>query len=455
MSKKTMRVVAIILAALFVLSMLFAFAPRAEAEEMRLISGAMVKKRYEGGTRENTFDYWLYTPESFGEGDVQLPLIVSLHSGNGTGTDLDNLHLYDEGLCQYIYRGVTAPNAVVIMPQSPSGWWFHYGPQGEDTGCDGLMELIEHVVKTCNIDRDRIYITGVSRGGCATFLMVRRFPYYFAGAMPIASATNPYLCASIKTPMRIYHGREDLRTDELHMGNSVVAAEKIINENGGNCQLFILDGVGHGGQFVYWDYDNYDAMSWLFAQSKVDGLRDVNSSDWFGDCVKYVVEQKIFNGNGDGTFTPYAPLTRAMTAQILFNLYDDFAADRGFNTFSDVDPKAWYRPAVTWAASNGIMSEIDGKFRPNENIRRQELVTAAYRYMSFIGFDVSKPGKSVDLSQFTDGTSITGYDALAFRWAIGAGIITGYDDGTIRPDEEIKRAEAAAIFTRLTKGAMS
>lgn len=236
-------------------------------EERIQNSHTMTKNHYISDTCD--FEYWLYNPNLYS--NEKMPLIVSLHGGNGTGRNLDQLVNYDEGFCTYLYEGKTFPNAIVLMPQSPTGWTRDY---------DDLMELIEYIVKEYDINRSRIYITGVSRGGVATYEMLKLYPNYFAAAMPIASATYPYTCKDIKTPMRIYHGEYDLRNTggTVSMGDSVIAVEKLINENGGNCELFILPGVGHSGQFIYWDTENYDAMEWLLSQVNSNVIEDINDN---------------------------------------------------------------------------------------------------------------------------------------------------------------------------------
>ena len=209
----------------------------------------MEKYQYKSDTAE--FGYWLYLPNLPGDENEQLPLIVSLHSGNGTGRNLDQLIDYDNGMARFLHNGLLRPNAIILMPQSPTGWTRDY---------DDLMELIEYIANEYNVDKKKISLTGVSRGGVATFEMVIQYPNYFSAAVPIASAVDWGRCNVIKTPMRIYHGAGD-----TGMGFSVVEAEKVINNNGGQCELFLLKGVGHSGQFVYYEND-YGVIEWMTSQ---------------------------------------------------------------------------------------------------------------------------------------------------------------------------------------------
>ena len=477
MSKSINRIVTILLAILMLVPfvMFASTTPAAAVREPSLISGTMVKEHYDGSSSSSTYNYWIYRPENFDIYGEKLPLIVSLHGGNGTGTNLDQLHSYDEGFCKYIYEGKTAPEAVVLMPQSPSGWWFKYSDQGEIEGCKGLLELIEYVAYNNNIDKSRIYITGVSRGGVATFLMLRHCPDYFAAAMPIASATKPALCAGIKTPIRIYHGRYDLQNDETHMGNSVITATDIINNSGGNCELIIIEGIGHSGQFVYYDTENYDAMEWLYSHRKetivddpLDAFKDVSASSWYANSVLYVSNNGIFSGEGKGEFRPDDNMTRAMVVQSVFNLdaakdkvnhvvdfvdEDGQILDAGKNhtEFSDISKNDWCYTAVKWASNIGIVNGINGKFLPSRAISRQDFVTMLYRYSVLKGCVKQKTHQTSFIDSFADGDIVGSYSKDAISWAITNGIINGYNDGTLRPNMSVTRAEAAVIMERMAK----
>lgn len=228
-------------------------------------AGEMLQGYYAGSSAQASYGYWIYVPDSYNQlSDGQMPLIVSLHGANGTGVTLERMLNCDIGMATFLYQKKTSPNAIVLMPQSPTCWWYGYNVAQEQEGCAGLMELIEHIVEAYNVDRDRIYLTGVSRGGMVTYRMLLYYPDYFAAAMPIASAGDPNECASIKTPLRIYHGEQDL--SPMLMGPSVLAIAENISGNGGTCELYILEGVAHGGQHIYYDTKNYDAMEWLLAQ---------------------------------------------------------------------------------------------------------------------------------------------------------------------------------------------
>ena len=173
---------------------------------------------------------------------------------------------------------------------------------------------------------------------------------------------------------------------------------------------------------------------------------DVEDGSWFKDSVTYVTAREIFNGYDTGAFGPNDKMNRAMAAQIIYNL--EKGKPVSGNQFSDVAADAWYAPAVGWAAENGIVTGADGAYRPLENITRQDLVVILYRYAKMAKYDRTIDRK-VMLSNYADGTEVASYAADAMRWAITHGLITGYEDGSLRPKNTATRAEVAAMIQRL------
>ena len=99
---------------------------------------------------------------------------------------------------------------------------------------------------------------------------------------------------------------------------------------------------------------------------------DVSEKDWFYGAVEYVYSKGIMKGTSATTFSPKNSLTRAMVAQILYNLEGEPAVT-GDDGFTDVEPKNWWYEAVAWAAQNGVVNGYeDESFRPKREITRQE-----------------------------------------------------------------------------------
>lgn len=171
---------------------------------------------------------------------------------------------------------------------------------------------------------------------------------------------------------------------------------------------------------------------------------DVDSDDWFLAAVQYVYENDRMAGTSSTTFQPEVHLTRAMAAQVLYNL-EGQPAVTGDTTFTDAAAAGdWAVKAITWAEQTGVVAGIgDGLFDPTANVTREEFAQMMYNYASYKEYDLTLEG---DLSQFEDASAISGWAETAMSWANGSGLINGHDDSTIDPQGTTTRAQAASIL---------
>ena len=170
---------------------------------------------------------------------------------------------------------------------------------------------------------------------------------------------------------------------------------------------------------------------------------DVKSTAWYYNAVKYVYENNLMAGTGDTTFDPEVSLTRAMTAQLFYNL-EGKPAVTGDSTFTDVTSGHWAVDAITWAAENEVVAGIgEGLYDPDSNVTREQFAQMLYNYAKYKGYDLTATG---DLTQFPDAGSISGWAETALSWANGKGLINGHENGTIDPKGSTIRAQAASIM---------
>lgn len=156
------------------------------------------------------------------------------------------------------------------------------------------------------------------------------------------------------------------------------------------------------------------------------------------------------NGISDDLFSPAQKLNRGMTVTILHRLAGTPSAETP-NRFSDVEDGSWYEDAVSWASSREIVTGYDEEsFGPSDDITREQMAVIFYRYAKDAGMDVTSAGQGVDLisesSGYSDGHEVSSYAADAVKWAVGSGLISGRDDGTLDPKGTASRAEAAQIL---------
>ncbi len=186
----------------------------------------------------------------------------------------------------------------------------------------------------------------------------------------------------------------------------------------------------------------------LGTQAQAAYFRDVPSSHWAKEYIDDAVDMGLFNGTGNGQFSPSAAMTRSMFVTVLYRL-DGGEAESSAN-FTDVPRGSWYSDAVAWASENSIVTGTGGgRFSPKANVTREQLITILYRYLNAVGATLEDSGTSVT---FRDSSSISSYAGPAVQAMKDAGIIGGKPDsyGGYRFDPRGKatRAEVASIMCR-------
>lgn len=105
---------------------------------------------------------------------------------------------------------------------------------------------------------------------------------------------------------------------------------------------------------------------------------DVPANEYYYDAVQWAVQKGITKGTSATTFDPNATVTRGQTVTFLWRA--NGSPEASGSTFSDVSANEYYAKAVTWAVSKGITNGTgDGKFSPNDNCTRAQIVTLMYR----------------------------------------------------------------------------
>ncbi len=149
-------------------------------------------------------------------------------------------------------------------------------------------------------------------------------------------------------------------------------------------------------------------------------------------------------GYPDGTFQPNKTMTRAEVVTMFFRLLKNSpSADANYKlSYGDVFENDWYYPALLFMTENAIITGYeDGTFRPNSPITRAEFAAIAAKFKGLVASDA----KGFE-------------DVLASHWALkyinsvyAKGWVSGYEDGSFRPDRNISRAEVVTITNKMLK----
>jgi hypothetical protein len=157
---------------------------------------------------------------------------------------------------------------------------------------------------------------------------------------------------------------------------------------------------------------------------------------FIADRIAYI------NGYEDGTVRPDGSVTRAEVSVMLFRLLSD--ADKNApatSTFADVAAGKWYSQAVAYLADKGILTGYeDGSFKPDSPITRAEFAAIISRFDESEGTDLAAKFSDVSGSHW----------AFAFIGnAADKGWMSGYPDGTFKPQNAITRAEAVTAINNM------
>lgn len=152
--------------------------------------------------------YLLFLPKGYNaSGSERWPLVIFLHGSGERGTDIEVVKKH--GPPMLVEKDPSFP-FIVISPQLPE--------QGPDAGrywsMPPLDQLLDHALKTWRIDPSRVYLTGLSLGGIATWDWGTARPERFAALAPVAAFGDPKrACAAKDVPVWAFHGDHDDAVD--------------------------------------------------------------------------------------------------------------------------------------------------------------------------------------------------------------------------------------------------
>lgn len=155
------------------------------------------------------------------------------------------------------------------------------------------------------------------------------------------------------------------------------------------------------------------------------------------NAVETVKAISYIKGYPDGTFRPQANVTRAEAAQMFATLLNGGAnfGTSSATRFSDASDD-WFSKAVNYVVAKGLISGYpDGTFKPNESITRAEFAQMISGYVK------NEKKSTTDFQDVKDHWAKDAIDKL-----YGNKNVSGYPDGSFKPNAKITRAEAVTIL---------
>jgi predicted peptidase len=202
--------------------------------------------------RSERVQYYLYHPDAyFVDEDKDFGLLLFLHGGGESGQELTELKKH--GPPKMMAEGYPFP-FLVLAPQNPheKQWW----------DVRAINQLLDSIVENNRVDKKRIYLTGLSRGGSAAWEMAVQYPNKFAAlAVVCGMAPVPYAhWLDKEMPIWVFHGVEDA---VIPVTESDAMVRKL-KEMGFQVKYDRYDGVGHNSWIRAYTTD--ELYTWLAEQ---------------------------------------------------------------------------------------------------------------------------------------------------------------------------------------------
>ena len=214
--------------------------------------------------------YRLLKPENY-DPKQKYPLVVFFHGAGERGTD--NVAQLKHCVPTFIKPEVRAKYpCFVLVPQCPQNekwvdmdWGGEKGtmPAAPSSSMRKALELIDALQKEFSIDAKRLYVSGISMGGYATWDVLCRKPGMFAAGVPICGGGDVSKVAPMaKVPVWAFHSEDDNAVKVVRTRTMIQA----MKDAGGSPKYTEYTGLGHNS----WTkaYSEPELLPWLFAQHR-------------------------------------------------------------------------------------------------------------------------------------------------------------------------------------------
>lgn len=197
--------------------------------------------------------YLLYLPTDYEASDKKYPLVLFLHGSGERGNDIELVKRH--GPPKLVEEGKEFP-FVLVSPQCPDGTRWNYQTHA-------LIALLDELESKYRIDKNRIYVTGLSMGGQGTWTLALNQPNRFAAIAPVCGWTDSWeVCKISHLPIWVFHGAKD-NVVPVSESEQMVNALKQCGAN--KVMLTIYPDANHDS----WTetYNNPELYNWLLSHS--------------------------------------------------------------------------------------------------------------------------------------------------------------------------------------------
>ncbi|WP_052474242.1 S8 family serine peptidase [Jeotgalibacillus alimentarius] len=170
---------------------------------------------------------------------------------------------------------------------------------------------------------------------------------------------------------------------------------------------------------------------------------------WARPEIEVIASLNITTGKTPDEFRPNLNLTRAEFAVLLARTMQ-LTSEEAEGVFTDVSEDHWAASAIEAAYHAGIITgKENGTFAPGEQITREQMAAMIMRAINhsneFLAPTIFMP------NEFKDHDNISSYARDAVYQAEMLGLITGKQNGTFAPKDQLTRGQMAAVLGRLVE----
>lgn len=197
--------------------------------------------------------YLLYLPEDYEKAEKEYPLVLFLHGAGERGNEIELVKR--NGPPKLIEEGKNFP-FILVSPQCPEQTRWNYQTQS-------LIALLDEIESKYHVDKNRIYVTGLSMGGQGTWSLALTQPNRFAAIAPICGWTDTWeVCKINHLPVWVFHGAKD---NVVPVSESQQMFDALKQCGAENIKLTIYPEANHDA----WTetYNNPELYNWLLSHS--------------------------------------------------------------------------------------------------------------------------------------------------------------------------------------------
>lgn len=200
--------------------------------------------------KANIYKYLSFEPDNYNP-DSECALMIFLHGAGERGENLEMLKVH--GPPMQIQNGKKF-DCLILAPLCPKEVWWDV---------ERLEQTLKAYMDLHKIDKSRIYLTGLSMGGYATWKWSCKYPDHFAAIAPICGGGDPENVAAIKNmPTWAFHGAKD---DVVDISESQIMIDALLKIKA-EPKFTIYPEADHNS----WTetYDNPEFYKWFFSHKR-------------------------------------------------------------------------------------------------------------------------------------------------------------------------------------------